>query len=290
MKNYAEPRDAFQSYLENIGKVFLLTAEQEQSLAKQVRKGSLPAREAMISANLRLVVKIAKEYANYGLPLEDLVAEGNLGLIRAVEKFNPKFKTRFSTYAAWWIKQSVRRALANQSKTIRLPIHIVDKLQKVRRATHQLTEILGRSPEDSEVAEELNIPEAKVTRLRSSSHQMYSLDSSPSTDIDMPSYSEIIADDQAADPSYEASDKNIKENILQALSTLDDREKKILALRFGLDGEKELTLSLIGKKFKLTRERIRQLQNNALGKIYRRINQQEGDANIYRLKSEHLAK
>jgi RNA polymerase primary sigma factor len=286
-KSYHESRDALQSYLNNIGKVALLTATEEKKLAKEIRKGSTSAREQMISANLRLVVKIAKDYMNCGLGLEDLVAEGNLGLIRAVEKFNPKFNTRFSTYGAWWIKQSVRRALANHSKTIRLPVHVVDKLQKIRRASHQLTEILGRIPDDSEVADELNIPVSKVTRIRSASHQMLSLDaSSNNNDTDLPSFSEILADEQALDPAFEASDKNIKENILTALNTLDDREQKILALRFGLNGEKELTLANIGKKFKLTRERIRQLQNSALNKLQRRIKQQEGSAQAHMLKSQ----
>ncbi|MDZ4788411.1 MAG: sigma-70 family RNA polymerase sigma factor [Blastochloris sp.] len=284
-KSYRESKDAFQCYLENIGKVSLLTAEQEKTLAKQVRRGSAPAREQMIAANLRLVVKIAKEYYNCGLPMEELVAEGNLGLIRAVEKFNPKFKTRFSTYAAWWIKQSVRRALANHSKTIRLPVHVIDKLQKIRRVSYQLTEELGRPPDDQEVAEELNIPVAKVMRLRASSHQMLSLDASSGSDPDLPTFSEILADEQAQDPAFEASDKNIKENILSALATLDEREKKILALRFGLHGEEELTLSNIGKKFKLTRERIRQLQNTALHKLHGRMKQQEGKASAHRLSS-----
>jgi RNA polymerase primary sigma factor len=286
-KSYYESSDALQSYLDNIGKVALLTAEEERKLAKQVRKGSAAAREHMIAANLRLVVKIAKDYMNCGLGMEDLVAEGNLGLIRAVEKFNPKFNTRFSTYAAWWIKQSVRRALANHSKTIRLPVHVVDKLQKIRRASYQLTEILGRIPDDSEVAEELNIPVGKVTRIRSASHQMLSLDaSSSSTDSDMPTFSEILADEQALDPAFETSDRNIKENIVTAMSVLDEREQKILALRFGLNGEKELTLANIGKKFKLTRERIRQLQNSALNKLHRRIKQQEGSAKAHLLKSK----
>jgi RNA polymerase primary sigma factor len=288
-KSYRESKDAFQCYLENIGKVSLLTAEQEKTLAKQVRRGSAPAREQMIAANLRLVVKIAKEYYNCGLPMEELVAEGNLGLIRAVEKFNPKFKTRFSTYAAWWIKQSVRRALANHSKTIRLPVHVIDKLQKIRRVSYQLTEELGRPPDDQEVAEELNIPVAKVMRLRASSHQMLSLDASSGSDPDLPTFSEILADEQAQDPAFEASDKNIKENILSALATLDEREKKILALRFGLHGEEELTLSNIGKKFKLTRERIRQLQNTALHKLHGRMKQQEGKASAHRLSSRRAA-
>jgi RNA polymerase primary sigma factor len=284
--SYYQSSDALQSYLDQIGKVALLTAEQERDLARQVRKGSAQAREHMISANLRLVVKIAKDYMNCGLSMEDLVAEGNLGLIRAVEKFNPKFNTRFSTYAAWWIKQSVRRALANHSKTIRLPVHVVDKLQKVRRASQQLTELLGRTPEDAEVAEELNMAVKKVTRIRAASHQMVSLDASSSTDPDLPSFSEILADESALDPAFEVSDRNIKKNILTALSTLDEREQKILALRFGLNGEKELTLANIGKKFKLTRERIRQLQNSALGKLHRRMKQKEGKAKAHRLEVE----
>jgi RNA polymerase primary sigma factor len=264
-------RNSLHAYLESIGRYTLLTAADEVRLAKQIKRGNKAARELMTASNLRLVVKIAKEYNGYGLPLEDLISEGNIGLLRAVEKFDPKHGTRFSTYASWWIKQAVRRAIANQSKTIRVPVHVADKIQKMRRLGHRLTEELGREPDDAELAEELNISAARVSQLRDAGMQPLSLDASMGTEEDAPNLGEIIGDQNAVDPSQSLTDENMHETVTAALSVLNERELKIISLRFGLDGQKELTLADIGKKFRVTRERIRQLQNSALSKLEKRI-------------------
>lgn len=271
----AEVRTSLQAYLDSIGQYPLLTAEEEVQLAKRIKRGDRAARERMTASNLRLVVKIAKEYNGYGLPLEDLISEGNIGLMRAVEKFDPKHGTKFSTYASWWIKQAVRRAIANQSKTIRVPVHVADKIQKMRRLGHRLAEELGREPDDAELAEELDLSESKVAQLRNAGLQPLSLDAAMGTDDDTATLAEIIGDQNAEDPSQRLTDDNMQETVLAALSVLNERELKIIALRFGLEGHKELTLADIGKKFKVTRERIRQLQNSALNKLHKRIRKDE---------------
>jgi RNA polymerase primary sigma factor len=274
----ADVRSSLQAYLDSIGRYPLLTSEEEVKLAKRIRKGDRAAREQMTAANLRLVVKIAKEYNGYGLPLEDLISEGNIGLVRAVEKFDPKHGTKFSTYASWWIKQAVRRAIANQSKTIRVPVHVADKIQKLRRMGHRLTEELGREPDDAELAEELEISESKVAQLRSAGLQPLSLDAAVGTEDETATLAEIIGDQSAVDPSQKLTNENMQETVMAALSVLNEREMKIISLRFGLDGQKELTLADIGKKFKVTRERIRQLQNSALSKLQKRIRKEEQEA------------
>lgn len=274
----ADVRSSLQAYLDSIGRYPLLTSEEEVKLAKRIKKGDRAAREQMVAANLRLVVKIAKEYNGYGLPLEDLISEGNIGLIRAVEKFDPKHGTKFSTYASWWIKQAVRRAIANQSKTIRVPVHVADKIQKLRRMGHRLTEELGREPDDAELAEELEISESKVAQLRCAGLQPLSLDAAVGTEDETATLAEIIGDENAVDPSKKLTDENMQETVMAALSVLNERELKIISLRFGLDGQKELTLADIGKKFKVTRERIRQLQNSALSKLQKRIRKEEQEA------------
>jgi len=268
-------RSSLQAYLDSIGRYPLLTALEEVQLAKRIKKGDRAAREHMTAANLRLVVKIAKEYNGYGLPLEDLISEGNIGLMRAVEKFDPKHGTKFSTYASWWIKQAVRRAIANQSKTIRVPVHVADKIQKMRRLGHRLAEELGREPDDAELADELEISESKVAQLRTAGLQPLSLDAAMGTEDDTATLGEIIGDQSAVDPAQRLTDENMQETVMAALSVLNERELKIISLRFGLDGQKELTLADIGKKFKVTRERIRQLQNSALTKLHKRIRKQE---------------
>jgi RNA polymerase primary sigma factor len=274
----ADVRSSLQAYLDSIGRYPLLTSEEEVKLAKRIKKGDRAAREQMVAANLRLVVKIAKEYNGYGLPLEDLISEGNIGLVRAVEKFDPKHGTKFSTYASWWIKQAVRRAIANQSKTIRVPVHVADKIQKLRRMGHRLTEELGREPDDAELAEELEISESKVAQLRSAGLQPLSLDAAVGTEDETATLAEIIGDQSAVDPSQKLTNENMQETVMAALSVLNEREMKIISLRFGLDGQKELTLADIGKKFKVTRERIRQLQNSALSKLQKRIRKEEQEA------------
>lgn len=267
-------QDSMQSYLQAIGQIPLLTREEEITLAKKIQKGNKKARASMIQANLRLVVKIAKDYAGYGLPLADLISEGNLGLVRAVEKFDPTKGTKFSTYASWWIKQAVRRALANQSKTIRLPVHVVDKLSKINRIHSQLTEELGREPDADELSEELDISSGKISMLRQAAQQTLSLDR-PIGEDENASLAEVIGDDSAIDPLGQLSEDNMNDTVRSAMEHLNERELAILKLRFGLDGVEEETLAEIGKRFNVTRERIRQLQNSALIKLRKSIQKKE---------------
>ena len=261
-------------YLREIGKTDLLTPEQEVELAERIKRGDPEARSHMIRANLRLVVKIAQDYANYGLPLLDLISEGNIGLMKAVERFDPNKGGKLSTYAAWWIKQSIKRALANQSKTIRLPVHLVDKIAKVKRLAMAMSEELGREPTDDELAEEVGISAAKLSQLRTVSIRPASLDA-PMNDDDGTEFGELVGDDTAVDPAENLSDKNLQEELADLLGVLDARERKIINSRFGLDGGKARTLEEVGQKFGVTRERIRQLQNIALAKLRRALRKRE---------------
>lgn len=261
-------------YMREIVKTDLLTPQQEVELAGRISEGDESAREHMIKANLRLVVKIAKDYSNYGVPMADLISEGNIGLMKAVEKFDPEKGGKLSTYAAWWIKQSIKRALANQSKTIRLPVHLVDKLAKVRRITSMLTEELGREPTDDELVEELGIPRKKLALLKRASQRPTSLDA-PMGDEDSSSYSDIIGDERAVDPFAALENKNDHDELDDLLTLLDDRETEIIDSRFGLNGKKPMTLEEISRNFGVSRERIRQLQNIALGKMRRALNRKE---------------
>ena len=262
-------------YLREIGQTPLLTREEEVKLARRIKKGDQAARQQMIKANLRLVVKIAHDYSAYGLPLLDLISEGNIGLMKAVERFDPKKGGKLSTYAAWWIKQSIKRALANQSKTIRLPVHLVDKIARMRRVGMQLAEEFGREPTDEELGEELAIPAAKIAQLRTAAIRPASLDATVGQEEDGASLGDMIGDESAHSPSDMLSDKNLRKAVLDLLHVLDERELKIISLRFGLDGKKEMTLEEVGRKFKVTRERIRQLQNIALRKIKRALEKQD---------------
>jgi RNA polymerase primary sigma factor len=261
-------------YLREIVQTALLTRKEEIALAKRVRKGDAAARTHMIQANLRFVVKIAHDYANYGLPIEDLISEGNIGLMKAVERFDPNRGVKLSTYAAWWIKQSIKRALANQSKTIRLPVHVVDKLSRIRKAATKLADVLGREPSDEELAEEMGIPQHKISHLRTVSLRPSSLDA-PVGDDDRAAFGDIVADEAALDPSEMFRDKALRRDVLEMIDELDERERSILVARFGLDGAKPLTLEVIGLKLKVTRERIRQIQNLALRKIRAMLQQQD---------------
>ena len=261
-------------YLREIGQIPLLTPQEEIDLAARIKKGDREARALMIKANLRLVVKIAHDYANLGLPLLDLVSEGNIGLMKAVERFDPAKGGKLSTYAAWWIKQSIKRALANQSKTIRLPVHLVDKISKMRRVSLQISEELGREPTDDELAEEIGISRRKVSQIKTVSVRPASLDA-PISDDDATEFGEIVADEDAQTPFELLRDKNLRDEVSDLLEVLDDRERKIILQRFGLDGGKPQTLEEVGKKFRVTRERIRQLQNIALAKMRRGLNKKE---------------
>ncbi len=274
MSRYDDSDNGFKIYLREIGKTPLLTIEDEIRLAARIKKGDMEARAHMIKANLRLVVKIAHDYANIGLPLLDLVSEGNIGLMKAVERFDPAKGGKLSTYAAWWIKQSIKRALANQSKTIRLPVHLVDKIAKIKRVANSMSEMLGREPTDEELADEVGINAAKLTQLRTVSIRPASLDA-PMNDDEGTEFGAIVGDDAAVDPSENLSEKNMQEEIAELLGVLDARELKIINSRFGLDGGNAKTLEEVGQKFGVTRERIRQLQNIALAKLRRALRKRE---------------
>jgi RNA polymerase primary sigma factor len=261
-------------YLREIGQIALLTPEEEITLAARIKKGDKEARAIMIRANLRLVVKIAHDYNNLGLPLLDLISEGNIGLMKAVERFDPAKGGKLSTYAAWWIKQSIKRALANQSKTIRLPVHLVDKISKMRRVALQMSEELGREPTDDELAEEVGMASAKVSQLKTVSIRPASLDA-PISDDDTTEFGEIVGDEEALTPFEHLRDQNLRDEVSELIAVLDEREKKIIFSRFGLDGGKPKTLEEVGRKFGVTRERIRQLQNIALMKLRRALQKKE---------------
>jgi len=255
-------------YLREIGQVPLLTPAEEIKLAARIKRGDKEARLHMIKANLRLVVKIAHDYANFGLPLLDLISEGNIGLMKAVERFDPEKGAKLSTYAAWWIKQSIKRALANQSKTIRLPVHLVDKIGRLRRTAMRLSETYGREPTDQELADTLGMPVAKVAQLRTVGIRPASLDA-PLGDDDGGEFGDIVRDENALTPFELLRDQTMRAEVRELIKELDEREAAILTARFGLDGNKERTLEEVGKKFKVTRERVRQVQNIALRKLRR---------------------
>src|SRR6202162_4127317 len=221
-------------YLREIGQVPLLSPQEEIDLAARIKKGDREARALMIKANLRLVVKIAHDYKNLGLPVLDLASAGNIGLMKAVERFEPAKGGKLSTYAAWWIKQSIKRALANQSKTIRLPVHLVDKISKMRRVSLQMSEELGREPTDDELGEEIGIASGKVSQLKTVSIRPASLDA-PSSDDDSTEFGEIVGDEEAQTPFELLRDKNLRNEVGGLLDVLDDREKEIIFQRFGLD-------------------------------------------------------
>ena len=260
--------------MREIGRIPLLTPQQEIELAGKIKKGDAAARERMINSNLRLVVTIAHDYANLGLPLLDLISEGNIGLTKAVERFDPTKGAKLSTYAMWWIKQSMKRALADQSKTIRVPVHLGEKLAKMRRVASQMTDELGREATDDELGEELGIASEKFARLKSVGIRPASLDA-PVADDDSTEFGEIIGDEEAQTPFELLRDEDLRNEMGGLLDVLDDREKKIICQRFGLDGGKPKTLEDVAKHFGITRERIRQLQNIALAKLRRALAKKE---------------
>ncbi|MEW6302111.1 MAG: sigma-70 family RNA polymerase sigma factor [Verrucomicrobiota bacterium] len=266
---------AIKLYLREIGLVKLLTPEEEVELAARIKKGDKKAREQMIKANLRLVVKIAHDYEGLGLPLLDLISEGNIGLMKAVERFDPSKGGKLSTYGAWWIKQSIKRALANQSKTIRLPVHLVDKISKMRRTAMRLHEVLGREPTDDELGEEMGMTAARISQMRTAAIRPASLDAPISEDEDSNNFSEVVEDENAETPYEKLEDKTVTSMLQELINSLPQREATILRYRFGLDGEGEKTLEEVGQKFGVTRERVRQIQNIALNKLRRMIEKLE---------------
>ena len=269
-----ESDNSLRLYLREISKTELLTPEQEVELAGRIKKGDKEARSHMIRANLRLVVKIAQDYSNYGLPLADLISEGNIGLMTAVERFDPNKGGKLSTYGSWWIKQSIKRALANQSKTIRLPVHMVDKIARMRRISAILGESLGREPTQAELAEELGIPRKKLALLERASKRPTSLNA-PIHEDDSAEFSDIIGDEHAVNPFEALEHKNMHGELDELLDVLDEREHRIIDARFGLDGKTPMTLEEVGVEFGVTRERIRQLQNIALEKMRKSLHRKE---------------
>jgi len=265
---------AIKLYLREIGQVKLLTPQEEIELAARIKKGDKKAREQMIKANLRLVVKIARDYEGIGLPLLDLISEGNIGLMKAVERFDPAKGGKLSTYGSWWIKQSIKRALANQSKTIRLPVHLVDKISKMRRTAMRLQEELGREPTDEELGEELGITAARVAQMRMAAIRPASLDA-PIGDEDSNNFAEVVQDESADTPYEQLEEKTVTRMLQEMVKTLDPREATILRARFGLDGGSQKTLEEVGQKFGVTRERVRQIQNIALKKLRKMIEKME---------------
>jgi len=265
---------AIKLYLREIGQVKLLTPQEEIELAARIKKGDKKAREQMIKANLRLVVKIARDYEGIGLPLLDLISEGNIGLMKAVERFDPSKGGKLSTYGSWWIKQSIKRALANQSKTIRLPVHLVDKISKMRRTAMRLQEELGREPTDDELGGELGISASRVAQMRLAAIRPASLDA-PIGDEDSNNFAEVVQDEAADTPYEQLEEKTVTRMLQEMIKTLDPREATILRARFGLDGGPEKTLEEVGEKFGVTRERVRQIQNIALKKLRKMIEKLE---------------
>ena len=269
-----ESQESLRRYFNEIARTPLLTPKEELELANRILAGDDEARDHMIRANLRLVVKIAQDYAGYGVPLSDLIAEGNMGLTKAVERFDPEKGAKLSSYAAWWIKQSIKRALANQSKTVRLPVHMVQKIARMRRIARQLTEEMGREPTDEEIAEVTGIPRKKLARLMQASQRATSLDA-PVTDGEATTYGDIISDDSVKNPLEILTEKNSSEQLNDLLETLDERESRIIDARFGLNGQRPMNLEEIGRDFGLTRERIRQLQNKALAKMRQALHRKD---------------
>jgi RNA polymerase primary sigma factor len=260
--------DSLRLYLRSIGQVELLTAAQEVELAKRIERGDMLAKRQMVEANLRLVVSIAKGYLGRGLSFLDLIQEGSLGLIRAVEKFDYRRGYKFSTYATWWIRQAVTRAIADKARTIRIPVHMVEKLNRVAHVERQLVQKLGREPEPAEIAEELRWPVGDVRDILRVSQLPVSLEK-PVGDEDESELGDFVADDAVLEPFEEASEHLQKEGVRKALGALPDRERQVIELRYGLSGGEPLTLEEVGRTFGVTRERIRQIENNTLKKLQR---------------------
>jgi RNA polymerase primary sigma factor len=258
--------DSLQLFLKDIGKVDLLTAAQEVELAKRIERGDHRAKQEMVEANLRLVVSIAKRYRNQGLPFLDLIQEGTIGLVRAAEKFDYRKGFKFSTYATWWIRQAVARALADKARTIRMPVHVVEKLNKISRAERKLRAEFGREPLAWEIARELELSSDEVEQIRRSAQAPVSLEK-PVGDEEESEFGHFITDESAPAPEDEAETTFRKETLTKVLSMLSPRERAVLELRYGLDGKPPRTLDEVGRTFNVTRERIRQIENQSLKKL-----------------------
>ena len=258
--------DTLQLFLKDIGKVPLLTAAQEVELAKRIERGDHTAKQAMVEANLRLVVSIAKRYRNQGLPFLDLIQEGTIGLVRAAEKFDHRKGFKFSTYATWWIRQAVARALADKARTIRMPVHVVEKLNKIVRSERKLRAELGREPTTPEIATDLDLTLDEVEHIRRSAQTPVSLEK-PVGDEEESEFGHFLTDETAPLPEEAAEVTMRKEALRAILGTLSQRERRVLELRYGLDGEQPRTLDEVGRTFNVTRERIRQIENQCLKKL-----------------------
>jgi RNA polymerase primary sigma factor len=258
--------DSLQLFLKDIGKVDLLTAAQEVELAKRIERGDHLAKQEMVEANLRLVVSIAKKYRNQGLPFLDLIQEGTIGLVRAAEKFDYRKGFKFSTYATWWIRQAVARALADKARTIRMPVHVVEKLNKIVRSERKLRAELGREPSSAEIARDLELSLDEVEQIRRSAQTPVSLEK-PVGDEDESEFGHFLTDENQELPDEAAEVTMRKETLRKILGTLSSRERAVLELRYGLDGQHPRTLDEVGRTFNVTRERIRQIENQSLKKL-----------------------
>jgi RNA polymerase primary sigma factor len=258
--------DSLQLFLKDIGKVELLTAAQEVELAKRIERGDHGAKQEMVEANLRLVVSIAKRYRNQGLPFLDLIQEGTIGLVRAAEKFDYRKGFKFSTYATWWIRQAVARALADKARTIRMPVHVVEKLNKIVRSERKLRSELCREPYPFEIAIDLDLPLDEVEAIMRSAQTPVSLEK-PVGDEEESEFGHFLTDERVPLPDEAADESMRKETLRKILSTLSQRERRVLELRYGLDGEHPRTLDEVGRTFNVTRERIRQIENQSLKKL-----------------------
>jgi RNA polymerase primary sigma factor len=258
--------DSLQLFLKDIGKVSLLTAAQEVELSKRIERGDHRAKQQMVEANLRLVVSIAKNYRNQGLPFLDLIQEGTIGLVRAAEKFDYRKGFKFSTYATWWIRQAVARALADKARTIRMPVHVVEKLNKIGRVERKLLAELGHDPTAAEIARELEIDREEVEQIRRSAQAPISLEK-PVGDEEESEFGHFLADQSAAAPDEAAETTLRKETLKRILCALSPRERRVLELRYGLDGQHPRTLDEVGRTFNVTRERVRQIENQSLKKL-----------------------
>src|SRR6516225_4493906 len=259
--------DSLQLFLKGIGRVRLLSAQEEVELARRIERGSFEAKQRMVEANLRLVVSIAKNYRNQGLPFLDLIQEGTIGLVRATEKFDYRHGFKFSTYATWWIRQAVARALADKARTIRIPVHIVEKLNKIGRAERKLTTGLGREPTVEEIAEVTGLEPEEVESVKRSALVPISLEK-PVGDEEQSEFGQLIADEHAESPYERALEILTNEALQDALENLGYRERRVLELRYGLGGEHPRTLEEVGRTFNVTRERIRQVEHHALKKLH----------------------